>query len=167
MSVARLSLRPFLPADAPVLAALFRASIAELTGDDYDEEQQEAWSAAADDEEAFAARLAGALTLVALRDGAPVGFAALKDNAHIELLYVSPEAAGTGVARALADALETLAKARGTRKLTVDASDTALGFFQKRGYVPQRRNMVPLADTWLGNTAMEKPLGESNAGLRQ
>ncbi|MDI4665958.1 GNAT family N-acetyltransferase [Xanthobacter autotrophicus] len=160
MTAAKLSLRPYLPADAPVLAALFRASIMELTGEDYDEEQQEAWSAAADDEDAFAARLAGALTLVALGGGAPVGFLALKDNAHIDLLYVAPDAAGTGVARALCDAAETLAKARGTRKLTVDASDTALGFFQHRGYEAQRRNMVPLADTWLGNTSMEKTLGE-------
>ena len=162
MTVAKLSLRPYLPADAPVLAALFRASIAELTGEDYDEEQQEAWSAAADDEEAFAARLAGALTLVALRDAAPVGFVSLKDNAHIDLLYVAPDAAGTGVARTLCDAAETLAKARGTGKLTVDASDTALGFFQHRGYEAQRRNMVPLADTWLGNTSMVKTLGEEN-----
>ncbi|MFG1371101.1 GNAT family N-acetyltransferase [Xanthobacter oligotrophicus] len=160
MTATKLSLRPYLPADAPVLAALFRAAIADLTGEDYDEEQQEAWSAAADDEDAFATRLAGALTLVALRDGAQVGFVSLKDNAHIDLLYVAPDAAGTGVARALCDAAETLAKGRGTLKLTVDASDTALGFFQHRGYEAHRRNMVPLADTWLGNTSMAKTLGE-------
>ena len=33
-------LRPFLPADAPRLAEIFRASIAELTTDDYSEAQQ-------------------------------------------------------------------------------------------------------------------------------
>jgi len=55
------ALRPFLPADAPLLAEIFRASIAELTGDDYSEAQQEAWVATADDAGAFAARLAGAL----------------------------------------------------------------------------------------------------------
>ena len=48
-----LALRPFLPADAPLLAEIFRASIEELTGDDYSEAQQEAWASAADDEEAF------------------------------------------------------------------------------------------------------------------
>ena len=31
----KLALRPFLPADAPLLAEIFRASVAELTGDDY------------------------------------------------------------------------------------------------------------------------------------
>ena len=58
-------LRPFLPADAPMLAAIFVASIEELTGDDYSEAQQEAWASAAEDEEAFGKKLAGQLTLIA------------------------------------------------------------------------------------------------------
>ena len=49
-----LALRPMLPADAPLLAEIFRESVAELTGDDYSAEQQEAWAALADDEAAFA-----------------------------------------------------------------------------------------------------------------
>src|SRR5690349_13994461 len=52
------ALRPFLPADTPVLAAIFAAAIEELTGDDYSEEQQEAWAAVAEDEEEFAKKLA-------------------------------------------------------------------------------------------------------------
>ena len=41
------ALRPFLFAtDTPVLAAIFAASIEELTGDDYSEAQQEAWASA-------------------------------------------------------------------------------------------------------------------------
>ena len=46
-------LRPFLAEDTPMLAAIFVASIQELTGDDYSEAQQEAWAAAAEDEEAI------------------------------------------------------------------------------------------------------------------
>lgn len=157
---APVALRPFLPADAPSLAALFRASVEELTGDDYDVDQQEAWAAAADDEEAFGARLSALLTLVALRSGAPVGFVALKDDSHIELLYVHPEAAGSGVASTLCDAAETLARGRGAKALTVDASDTALGFFEHRGYRPERRNTVSLGGEWLSNTTLRKVLGE-------
>ena len=48
-----------------MLAAIFVASIEELTGDDYSEAQQEAWAAAADDEEQFGKKLAGELTLIA------------------------------------------------------------------------------------------------------
>ncbi len=157
------ALRPALPADAPVLAAILQAAVFELTGDDYEPDQQEAWAALADDEEAFATRLAARLTLVATRGGEPVGFVALADNSVIDLLYVHPEVAGEGVATLLCDAVERLAQARGAKSLSADASDTALGFFQKRGYVPQRRNTVPLGPVWLGNTTVEKTLAEGDA----
>lgn len=154
------ALRPALPGDAPVLAAIARAAIFELTGEDYDEDQQEAWADAAGDEEALAVRLAGQLTLVATRDGDPVGFIVLADNRAIDLLYVLPLFTGEGVGALLCDAVEKLAAARGAKSLTVDASDNALGFFQKRGYVLKSRNTVPLGGVWLGNTTVEKKLGE-------
>jgi putative acetyltransferase len=153
------ALRPFLPADTPVLAAIFQAAVEELTGDDYTEAQQAAWASLADDEAAFGQRLAGALTLVATLDGAPAGFAALKGNEAIDLLYVHPDAVGNGVATVLCDALEKLAAARGAKALTVDASDTAEGFFQRRGFVPQRRTTAVIAGEWLASTTMRKPLG--------
>lgn len=159
MSAAKPGLRPFKPSDGAALAAVFRASILELTGEDYGPEQQDAWAAAADDEAAFANRLAGLLTLVAVDGGTPVGFISVKDNAHVEMLYVHPGAAGRGVARLLCDAAETLGAARGSRRMSVDASDTALGFFQHRGYVPQRRNSVSLGDVWLANTTLHKAIG--------
>ena len=51
------------------------------------------------------------------------------------MLYVHPAATGQGVGAMLVDALEKLAGARGATKLTVDASDTARDFFEKRGYI--------------------------------
>jgi putative acetyltransferase len=153
------ALRPFLPADTPVLAAIFAAAIQELTGDDYDETQQEAWASVADDEAEFGKKLAGELTLIASLENAPVGFASLRGKDHIDMLYVHPAAAGQGVASALCDALEKLAGARGATKLTVDASDNAQDFFRKRGYVAQQRNTVTINGEWLANTTMQKTLG--------
>jgi putative acetyltransferase len=151
-------MRPMVPADVPLLAEIFRASIEELTGDDYSKAQQEAWASAADDEGDFGARLAGELTLVATYDGAPVGFAALAGNKNIDMLYVHPVAAGQGAGAMLCDALEKLAAARGSKELSVDASDTARGFFEKRGFKAQQRNTVSLAGEWLANTTMTKAL---------
>ena len=153
------ALRPFLPADTPVLAAIFAAAIQELTGDDYDETQQEAWASVADDEEEFGKKLAGELTLIATVKNAPVGFASLRGKDHIDMLYVHPSAAGQGVASVLLDALEKLAGARGAERLTVDASDNAQEFFRKRGYVAQQRNSVTINGEWLANTTMQKALG--------
>ncbi len=152
----KLALRPMLPEDVPLLAEIFRASIEELTAEDYSEAQQEAWAGAADDEEGFGARLADELTLVATLSGSPVGFAALADNKRIDMLYVHPIAAGQGAGAMLCDALERLAAARGSSDITVDASDTTRGFFEKRGYVARTRNTVSLGDEWLANTTMVK-----------
>ncbi|MBB4421527.1 putative acetyltransferase [Bradyrhizobium sp. CIR48] len=151
-------LRPFLPADVPILAAIFTASIEELTGDDYSEAQQQAWMEVADSEE-FGKQLASDLTLIATLDGSPVGFASLRGNDHIRMLYVHPAASGQGIATMLVDALEKLAGGRGAQSLNVDASDTAQGFFAKRGYTAQQRNSVTINDEWLANTTMKKTLG--------
>lgn len=152
------ALRPFLPADTPMLAAIFTAAIEELTSDEYSEAQQAAWSAVADEEEEFGKKLAGELTLIATLQNAPVGFASLRGNDHIDMLYVHPSVAGRGVGAMLCDALEKLAGARGTRSLSVDASDNALDFFKKRGYVAKQRNSVTVNGEWLANTTMQKQL---------
>ena len=154
------ALRPFLAEDTPVLAAIFAASIEELTGDDYSEAQQQAWASAADDEEQFGKRLAGELTLVATLQKSPVGFAALKGADQIDMLYVHPGAAGQGVASMLIEALEKLAGGRGAKSLTVDASDNAQEFFAKRGYVAKQRNTVTINGEWLANTTMRKTLAD-------
>ena len=154
----KLALRPFLPADVPLLAEIFRASIAELTGDDYSETQQGAWTATADDEEAFAKRLANALTLLGTIGGSPVGFASLAGTDRVDMLYVHPAAAGQGVGSMLIDALEKLAASRGARRLTADVSDSAQDFFQHRGFVATQRNTVELGGEWVANTTMEKRL---------
>jgi putative acetyltransferase len=154
----KLALRPFLPADTPLLAEIFRESVMDLTADDYSEAQQEAWVSAADDLEAFAKRLGGQLSLIATLQGSPVGFASLAGGNKVDLLYVHPAAAGQGVGQMLIDALEKLASARGAEKLVVDASDTARGFFEKRGYVAQQRNSISVGDEWLANTTLHKQL---------
>jgi putative acetyltransferase len=155
------ALRPFLAADTPALAAILVAAIEELTGEDYNEAQQQAWASAADDEEQFGKRLAGELTLIATLQNSPVGFASLKGPDHIDMLYVHPSAVGQGVASTLCEALEKLAGGRGAKSLTVDASDNAQGFFAKRGYVPKQRNTVTVNGEWLANTTMEKTLADA------
>jgi putative acetyltransferase len=152
------ALRPFLAPDVPMLAAIFVAAVEELTGDDYSEAQQEAWMAAAEDDE-FGRRLASDLTLIATLESSPVGFASLRGNDYIRMLYVHPAAIGQGIATMLVDALEKLAAGRGAKSLTVDASDTAQNFFAKRGYTAKQRNSVTINGEWLANTTMQKTLG--------
>ncbi|QFU17023.1 GNAT family N-acetyltransferase [Microvirga thermotolerans] len=162
-SLPKPALRPFLPGDLPRLVDIYQASVMELAEEDYSEAQREAWAAIADDE-SFGTRLAEGLTLLATMEGLPVGFASLKDNERVDFLYVHPATAGQGVASMLYDAVEKLARARGAKRLTVDASDTARPFFERRGFMPQRRNTVSLGDEWLATTTMEKRLAPQEDG---
>ena len=159
----RPSLRPFLPADVPLLNEIRFAAIEELTVDDYDEVQRRAWASAVDDEEEFAQSLEKGLTLVALIGGGPVGFIALQDGGLIDQLYVHPAIARTGVASALVEAIEKLAAARGTAMLVADASDTAKHLFEKRGFVAERCETIEIDGEFLGNTRMTKALGPKAA----
>jgi putative acetyltransferase len=162
-SLTKLTLRPFLPRDAAVAAQIFRDAIEALTADDYDEVQRAAWMASADDKARFAQRLAAQTTLLALRDGEPVGFVSLKGNDHLDMLYVRPDGANDGVGTFLTHAAETLARGRGAKTLTVDTSDTALPFFDKLGFKPQVRQSVAINGEWLANTKMAKTLDTAEA----
>jgi putative acetyltransferase len=152
------ALRPYLAQDAPLLADIFRASIEELTEDDYNPAQQEAWASAADDLESFAERLGKHLTLIGTLQGSPVGFISLDAPTAIGLLYVHPAVAGHGVGAMLYDAVEKLSAARGVTHLTVEASDTAREFFARRGFTAEQRNSVSVGNEWLSNTTMKKKL---------
>jgi putative acetyltransferase len=155
------ALRPYLPADARRCAIIFRSSVEELAEEDYSEAQCEAWAAIADDEAAFAQSLAGMLTLVAVQEGAVIGFASLKGADQIEMIYVDPEFAEQGVGGVLLDALEKLARARGAMRLTAEVSDTAKPLFDRRRFVGERRNVRQIGEEWLGNTSMSKTLGDA------
>lgn len=151
-------LRPFLPADTAILREIFAAAIEELTSDDYTEEQRIAWASVAEDGAEFARRLGAMTTIVVEVDGDHLGFASLKDNAVVEMLYVHPHYAGEGIGTALMDALELIARSRGAKALEADVSDTAVPFFEKRGWVKVHRNLIARDEEWLANTYMRKPL---------
>ena len=150
------ALRPFLPEDTPLLADIFRASVEQLTEDDYTPAQQDAWAAEADDLEGLAERLGKHLALIATMEGTPIGFITLDAPTNIGLFYVHPAVAGHGAGRMLYDAIEKISAARGTPHLLVDASDTARDFFTHRGFTPEQRNTVSVGNEWLSNTTMKK-----------
>jgi putative acetyltransferase len=153
-----LSFRPYLPRDAETLASLFAESVLTLGEDYYSEGQLAAWASRVEDMEAFSASLAGMTTILAETEGETVGFASLKDDKHIEMLYVLPDAARQGIGRALVNVMELLAGKRGTDALSVDASEVAVPLFEKLGYEAQKRNTVMIEDEWLANTTMTKAL---------
>ena len=113
------ALRPYLPADAKRCAEIFRSSIEELAAEDYDERAARGLGVARRRRSRRSARrLAEALTLLAVIDGAVAGFASLKGADQIDMLFVDPEFARQGVGRTLVDALDKTC--RGARRKAPD-----------------------------------------------
>ncbi len=85
--------------------------------------------------------------IVAVRDGARVGFGIMKygdEDAHLLLLAVLPAAARRGVGRAMVGWLEASAHVAGTRRITLEArmrNAAARAFYLRLGYGP--REVLP------------------------
>jgi putative acetyltransferase len=155
-----MEIRPFRDSDAEALAAIFFASVREIGGRHYSAEQVAAWAPAVPDAEVFIRRAGDGRTfLVAVGgDGRPLAYGDLEADGHIDHLYCSPGAAGSGVAARLYRELEEIARSAGIAILFVEASEPAKSFFRKQGFEPVGRNEIRLDGVDIHNYRMRKPL---------
>ena len=153
-----MTLRPYRTGDLAAIAALFYESVHGLCGGEYTPAELSAWAPDDGDPEAWAERFMDQYSLVAVDDGAVVGFGSADIPACcIDMLYVSPSASGHGVGKLLLSALES----RLCGMAHVYASDTARGFFLHMGYRVVRDNTVIRHGVALHNQLMEKELCNS------
>jgi GNAT superfamily N-acetyltransferase len=81
------------------------------------------------------------LVLVADREGIVVGYGEADLAAGtVERLFVRPAVMGTGVGSALLARLETAVADRGHRRVSLDAADNALPFYERHGYARTGRS---------------------------
>jgi putative acetyltransferase len=146
--------------DAAGVVAVYRRSVEALGLRHYTQEQVAAWASLTPDPERMQARLGdGRAVFVAVDDAdQPVGFIDLEDDGHIDLLYCAPEVAGAGVAAALYEGVERLARERGMARLYSEASEAALRFFVKRGFTKLYRRDLKIGAVDIHNYAVEKAL---------
>jgi putative acetyltransferase len=146
--------------EAAELALIFRRSVGELGPRHYAPTEVAAWLADAPDEEDMRRRLTDGRTCIVSVDGndRATAFADLEADGHIDLLFALPEAAGTGIAGALVEALETIARTNGRMRLFVEASEAAKGLFLRHGFVLIERNEFSQSGVATHNYRMEKPL---------
>lgn len=149
--------------DAVPLAELYVRSVEQVGSRYYSAPQVAAWaSLAPSPARLHALGTDGRTTLVAV-DGSdlPVAFTDLEPDGHIHFLYCSPEAAGTGVASALYDALEGIAREAGMSRLYAEASEAARRFFLKKGFVVTSKREFEVVGTPMHNYAVEKRLTDA------
>lgn len=160
-----ITLRPFQAGDAPLLADLYARSVRHFGPRGYTPAQVAAWAATADTG-ALAARLGdGRWTAVAVdANEAPLGFVDLARPAdeaghgHIDLLYIAPEAAGTGLGTQLLAAVTAQARQAELTRLSVHASELARPLFLRHGFRELGRNDLQLGAVPIHNYRLEKTL---------
>lgn len=155
------TIRPFEPAQAVALWAVFHSSVHGLTTAQYDARQRAAWAPPVCDAPAWAARMAALQPFVAWRDGVIAGYADLQPSGYIDHFYVAAEHAGHGVGRRLMTHLLQVADARGLPELHADVSLTAQPLFRAFGFVKQADGGPHRAGVHLPNARMVLRLGSA------
>lgn len=96
------------------------------------------------------------VTLVALDDGLVIGTGALQET-EIKSVFVMPEMHRKGVGTALVRKLESIARGRNKRTLTVSSSLTAVSFYASLGYREESRKFYGDEETVLMTKAIWQP----------
>ncbi|MGR3511750.1 MAG: GNAT family N-acetyltransferase [Paracoccaceae bacterium] len=153
-----MEIRSFELGDAAPLGEVFHRSVREGAAHRYGTHQVAAWAQHAPHGKAWETRLAEADTVVAVEGDTRLGFMNVDANGYLDLAFVLPEHMGQGVSDLLYAVLEGRARARGTAKLTTQASLLAEPFFARQGWHVVRRQEVEINGVVLENAWMEKQL---------
>ncbi|WP_035484941.1 GNAT family N-acetyltransferase [Geminicoccus roseus] len=155
-----MTIRTYRPADAASVTDIYRRAVERIGSRYYEARQVRAWAALAPSPERLDALTSdGRVRLVAVDEAdRPLAFADLEARGRIHFLYCAPEAAGTGVASALYEALERAAGERGIDRLWAEASEAARPFFLAKGFALAGRRDFEVAGVPIHNYAMEKSL---------
>jgi GNAT superfamily N-acetyltransferase len=147
--------------DAAAACAVIRRSIAELCYADHggDEILLGKWLSNKTVEN-VARWIEQCYVVVAEEAETVLGVAAMTDTGKITLNYVSPEARFRGISKALMNRLEARAKALGLSACVLEATQTALRFYQGLDYV-RTEHSYPLSLTGMAATVLRKHLGRS------
>ena len=123
------------PEDATVTFDIFQAAIRQTASSVYGPDQVDAWAGPArTDLSDWDRRRREASTLVAEVDDTVAGFTDLLPDGLVDMLFVHPRSAGSGVARALLTATMRDARARGLTQLRTLASRSAQPTFERLGF---------------------------------
>ena len=153
-----MQLRDYADPDAEATLGVFLRAVRVTAARDYTPDQVRVWAPDDVDPAAWAARRAAARTRVAVRDGVVVGFTDVDAAGYVDMLFVDPAAARTGVARALLDWAVRTARADGAAELTTHASVTARPFFAAHGFEVVAEQHPVRRGVTLTNYRMRRPL---------
>ncbi len=151
-------IRLFETEDCDAMITLFQRSVHEVACQHYNQDQLAAWAPKEIDRESWLKRCLSRPTWLAWDGDILAGFIDLEADGHLDLLYVSPDYQGQGVAKALYHEVEKQARCNKNKSIFVEASLSARLFFEKQGFHVQTRQTVERNGETFINFKMEKSL---------
>lgn len=148
------------------MARLFYDTVHSVNRRDYTKEQADAWAPACGPDPAQwnASFLEHIAVVAEVPAGTQIiGFGDISAGGYLDRLYVHKDFQHMGVASAICDVLEAAA---GGDAVTVHASITARGFFEKRGYQVTGKQQVQRRGILLTNYAMERRRSHTKAAMQ-
>lgn len=136
--------RPVAPDDGQALCDVHRLAILTLARDAYSQAELESWTYGITPESDLKAMAAeNHVAEVAVdHHGRVVAFCSLRDD-EVKALYVHPDAAGMGLGRQLMQRAEARIVSCGHRQVRVEASASALTFYEGLSYVVEESGDFP------------------------
>jgi len=144
--------------DVPEITELFRETILSVNTEDYTTDQLEAWSSKHSDTNLWEDKIEEEYFIVAFERKKIIGFASLREDTYIDLLFVHKDHQHKGVAGKLLKHLENVSLEQEAIVLKCDASLTAFKFFEKKGFKKLKKNMIIINNEELYNYSMIKSL---------
>ena len=154
----RIAIRPYQPADAPTLLALFRDVIRRVNSRDYNPQQIAAWASDDIDPHAWAVRFEQRFAIVAEFNDRIAGFSELEPDGHIDRYYVSADHQRLGAGKSMLEALVDEAQRSGISHLYAEVSITAQSFFASQGFTLIAPQTVVARGVEFVNFRMERRL---------
>jgi putative acetyltransferase len=143
--------------DLPDMLQLFRDTILHVNLSHYTQDQVEVWANAANNLDRWIDKINEQHVLIAHDHEKLLGFGSLRMD-YIDLLYIHKDHQGEGIASSIYSILEGRAREYGMQALATDASHTARGFFEKKGFVFVATRTYIMNGVEISNCRMVKSL---------
>lgn len=130
-----LKIRAMKMSEFGIVAKLVYDSVHELCRGEYTPEQLDAWVPENLHMPAFRRSIFRCYAIVAVLNKEIVGFMSTERDGYVNRLYTRPDMVKQGIASALLEQTEKWARSHGIKKLLLESSKSAEGFYMKNGFV--------------------------------
>lgn len=153
-----MQIRPYQPADAAALYAVFHSAVHGIACRDYRPEQLAAWAPDDFDAGAWTARLNALQPTVVDIEGQPVAYGDLQPDGLIDHFFVAAAHARRGIGRRLLQHLLQSAQNHHIPVVYAQVSRTAQPFFARFGFEVTAEQMAVVRGVSLANARMQRVL---------